>query len=147
MTPKDEASAASKARRAEARMLDSERVNSSGSSPVPDEQASDGNGPPQEPRLRAVALIPDEGGYRVLSLAMPLSALEAYTVHASEPEVLVLQLDKAHEVLEDAARGVIDAEGNTQRKLCPVCGAAAMVTHPSKPCDICTSCNVRVPHG
>ena len=129
-------------------MLDSARADGSGSSPVPDEQASDGNGPlSTEPKLRAVALIPDDGGYRILTLAMPLSAIEAYTVSASEPEVLVLQLAKAHEVLEDAARGEIDGEGKTQRKLCPKCSAPSMITHPSKPVDICASCNVRVDHA
>lgn len=93
--------------------------------------------------IRAVALIADGGGFRLVTMAMSESAVEAHAVHISEAEVLALQLAKAHGALEDAARGEVDATGITIRKLCGKCGAQAIVRHPSKPVEMCAACDAR----
>lgn len=96
-----------------------------------------------EARIRAVALVADGGGYRVATLALPVSALEAWAVTITEPEVLSIQAPIAAAALEDGARGDIDEDGRSVRPRCPSCGVEAMVRHPSKPAMLCAACGHR----
>ncbi len=92
--------------------------------------------------VHAVALVPEDGGYRLVSLALTPSMAEACATSATEPELLQQQLYKAMAMLEDLARGMAP-DGSKRARQCPACGVAALVRHPNKPVDLCTACDTR----
>lgn len=92
---------------------------------------------------RAVALVPDSGGFRLITLSLPPSVLEAHAVSVSETEVAAIQLALAHRALDEATRGELNGENQITRPACAECGVPALVRHPSKPVDICCACNAR----
>jgi hypothetical protein len=99
--------------------------------------------PEAEPVHRAIALVAEDGGYRLAKLSLPASVCEQYTSEISEPEVLGVQLALAHDALEEAARGDLDDAGAVQRPQCPTCGVAALIRHPTKPVSLCAACDGR----
>lgn len=97
---------------------------------------------------RAVALVQDEGGFRIAELAMPKDDILLYCVKMSEPEVFAIQLALAARSLEEAAHNEVDAEGNIFRERCPKCNQPALVIHPTKPVKLCAACSARIElHG
>lgn len=91
--------------------------------------------------VRAVALVPDGGGYRLVVAVLPASVLEDHAQRVSEPDVLTVQLPLAAEALEEGARG--GSDGVAARAACPSCGRAALVRHPSKGVWLCAACGYR----
>jgi hypothetical protein len=100
---------------------------------------------------RAIALVADDGGFRLVTLDLPPSVLEAHALRISEPEVLPVQLALAHQALDDFARNahLEDLGMHGGRRECPQCGVAALVPHPTKPVDLCANglCNARIERG
>jgi hypothetical protein len=95
------------------------------------------------PMVQSVALIADEGGYRLAVMALPADVAERYALRVTESEVLSVQLGMAMEALEGAARNGLDADGKPKRATCPACGVDALLRHPSKPVHLCASCDAR----
>lgn len=99
---------------------------------------------PPEKQYRAVALIPEAGGYKIAVLAMPLDDVQLYCVTMSEPEVFPIQLALAARALEESSYGELDSGGNVVRERCPKCDQPALVTHPTKPVKLCAACSARI---
>jgi hypothetical protein len=98
---------------------------------------------PTVPMVQAVALIADEGGYRLAVMALPADVAERYALRVTESEVLSVQLGMAMEALEGAARSGLDADGKPKRATCPACDVNALLRHPNKPVMLCASCDHR----
>jgi hypothetical protein len=95
------------------------------------------------PLVQAVALIADEGGYRLAVMSLPADVAERYALRVTESEVLSVQLGMAMEALEGAARNGLDADGKPKRATCPACGVDALLRHPNKNVMLCASCDHR----
>jgi hypothetical protein len=95
------------------------------------------------PMVQSVALIADEGGYRLAVMALPADVAERYALRVTEPEVLQIQTGHAMRALEDSVKGELDATGGVTRPKCPTCGAEALLRHPSKAVLMCAACNAR----